>query len=46
VIRAARYAGVPPWELAQKPSYWLSRLLEAESAERWANAKHGHPTPL
>ena len=41
VIRAARYLGVPPWELAQAPGKWLMwalwcEQLEAEQVEREA----------
>lgn len=36
VIRAARYLGVPPWELMEQPKYWLDWALESESAENEA----------
>lgn len=29
VVRAAKYLGVPPWELAEKPTYWLEWALTA-----------------
>lgn len=33
LIRAARFLGVPPWELETKPIYWRNLALAAESAE-------------
>lgn len=33
LIRAARYLGVAPWELAQQWTGWMNRALVAESAE-------------
>lgn len=33
LIRAARYLGVPPWELAQQPAVWQDWALAAEQAE-------------
>jgi len=33
VVRAARYLGVPPWELEDRPIEWFWRALIAESAE-------------
>ena len=39
VIRAAKYLGVPPWDLAAKPLWWLEIALAAESAEA-AAASH------
>lgn len=35
-IRAARYLGVPPWELIEQPTYWMEWALFAESAENEA----------
>lgn len=45
MIRAARYLGVPPWELAEKPIAWMGWALAAESAEIEAQnemMKHGN----
>lgn len=36
LIRAARYLGVPPWELADQPTYMMHWALLAESAENQA----------
>lgn len=33
LIRAARYLGVPPWQLAEMPVIWQEWALMAESAE-------------
>jgi uncharacterized protein Usg len=33
LIRAARYLGVPPWELAEQSYVWQEWALAAESAE-------------
>lgn len=33
VIRAARYLGVAPWDLAQQPRFWLDFALCCEYAE-------------
>ncbi len=33
VIKAARYLGVPPWELVDRPAYWLHVALAAQGAE-------------
>jgi hypothetical protein len=33
LIRAARYAGVPAWELARQPIAWQAAYLELERAE-------------
>lgn len=38
VIRAARYLGVPPWDLATKSTWWLEVALAAEDAEAKARA--------
>jgi hypothetical protein len=35
-MRAARYLGVAPWELVEKPAAWLHWALAAERAEREA----------
>lgn len=41
LIRAARYLGVPPWELAERPVWWRNRALEAEHAELSARNNNG-----
>jgi len=33
LLRAARYLGVPPWELARQPVTWQRWALAAEEAE-------------
>lgn len=33
LMRAARYLGVAPWELAIQPLYWLNHALAAESID-------------
>ena len=33
LIQAARYLGVPPWELARQPAYWQQMALTAQAAE-------------
>lgn len=33
LLRAARYMGVPPWELARMPAAWRNYALAAENAE-------------
>jgi len=49
LIRAARYLGVAPWDLARQPVVWRDWALIAESAEAEAEAeavkrgKHGGP---
>lgn len=40
LLRASKYINVPPWELAKKPTIWRDWALVAESAERYAEAKH------
>ena len=32
-IRAARYLGVPPWELLQQPVFWQYKALESEGID-------------
>lgn len=39
LIRAARYLGTPPWELARQPTLWRDWALAAESAEAGAEAE-------
>jgi hypothetical protein len=38
LVRAAKYLGVPPWELARQPLYWTEVALAAMDAERRARA--------
>jgi hypothetical protein len=33
LLQAARYLGVPPWELIEQPDYWMELALTAELAE-------------
>lgn len=39
LVRAARYLGVKPWELAEMPVYWRDMALCFDSAERIVRAK-------
>jgi len=39
LIQAARYLGVPPWDLARKPVWWMRVALAAQSAENAAGKK-------
>lgn len=32
-IRAAKYLGVPPWDLLSQPVFWRNAALTAESVE-------------
>jgi hypothetical protein len=32
-LRAAKYLGVSPWELAQQPVFWRNAALVAEATE-------------
>jgi len=36
LLRAARYLGVAPWELAQQPEEWTRWAMLAETAEAGA----------
>ncbi|MEO1959473.1 MAG: hypothetical protein ABGW82_00600, partial [Paracoccus sp. (in: a-proteobacteria)] len=38
VVKAAKYLGVPPWELAQQPMAWVRMAEESQSAEAHAEA--------
>jgi hypothetical protein len=46
VIRAAKYAGVAPWELAEQHGFWLSAIEETmlveSKAEREKGARRGN----
>jgi hypothetical protein len=33
LIQASRYLGVPPWELARRPVWWMRIALAAQDAE-------------
>lgn len=37
LIKASRYLGVAPWDLAQKPVWWVHVALAAQSAEAYAS---------
>lgn len=37
LIRAAKYLGVAPWELAAQPGFWRTWALQAETAETQAH---------
>jgi len=39
LIRAAKYLGVPPWELLDRPVAWREFAIAAENAEMKAQAK-------
>lgn len=36
LYRAAKYMGVPAWELAERPVFWMNWAIEFEQAEIWA----------
>jgi len=38
LVKAARYLGVAPWELARQPAIWRDWALIAEEAEEHARA--------
>jgi hypothetical protein len=33
LLRAARYLGVAPWDLSERPQAWMEWALESENAE-------------
>jgi hypothetical protein len=33
LIKAARYLGVPPWDLATRPVYWINLAIVCESLD-------------
>ena len=39
LLRAARYLGVAPWDLAAQPAHWFQWALQAERAEVEARTK-------
>jgi hypothetical protein len=40
VIKAAKYLGVAPWDLMDRPIAWLNWALESEAAEVEAKKFH------
>lgn len=42
VLRAAKYLGVAPWELADQPIFWMRVALATESAELEAEKAREH----
>ena len=43
LVRAAKYLGVAPWELAERPSWWQEVALVAEAAEAEAQEVVSNP---
>jgi len=41
LIKAARYLGVPPWDLAKQPLWWMKVALASQQAEQQASKKGG-----
>jgi len=39
LFRAAKYIGVPPWELENVSVFWMNHALKYESIENEATAK-------
>lgn len=39
LCRAARWLGVAPWDLAERPNYWREWALAFETAENWAKVE-------
>jgi len=39
LLKAARFLGVPPWELAGRPLVWQQWALVAEAAEQEAKVE-------
>lgn len=37
VVKAAQYLGVPPWDLAEQPVYWLEVAEESRRADAHAD---------
>lgn len=47
LVRASRYLGVAPWELARQPLAWTAMALEFEAAEsEAAEALSKGPQPI
>lgn len=42
-LRAAKYLGVAPWDLAERPVWWQEIALAAEAAEADASKHKGKP---
>lgn len=40
LLKAAKYLGVPPWELAGRPIAWVTMAEAAQDAEAHAQAVH------
>lgn len=40
LLKAAKYLGVPPWELAKQPHTWVNMAEAAQDAEAHARAVH------
>jgi hypothetical protein len=40
LLTAAKYLGVPPWDLAEKPVWWMNIALGAKRAEESAKQAH------
>lgn len=38
LLRASKYLGVPPWELAKRPVSWVAMAEAAQDAEAHAEA--------
>lgn len=36
LIKAARYLGVAPWELAERSAWWMNIAIDAQMAEAGA----------
>lgn len=39
LVKAGKYLGVPPWEMAKVPLFWVLAAEEAQSAEAQAQAQ-------
>lgn len=39
LLQAAKYLGVAPWDLAQRPVWWTEIALAARGAESYARAQ-------
>jgi hypothetical protein len=42
LLKAAKYLGVAPWDLATKPLTWVNMAEEAQAAEAHAEAIHAN----
>lgn len=43
LVRAAKYLGVAPWDLAARPVWWQNLALEFEAAEAGAQKHRKSP---